>query len=420
MKNIFVLNNGVIEKDAFHLLGASSKRDDVSKIGYFGSGLKYAIAWMLRNNIEFTVYSDGKEVKFSLIKKDFRNKSFDVIAIDGKETSITTEMGPDWNGWFALREIICNALDEEKGTYGFYDNEMVPQKGMTFFLIKSNTLFDDFVKNEKRYFAFKRKDELCKVEGIGSLYPSDGGLVMYRKGVQCYHDVHQPAIFNYNFDSVDINESRVASDMWGLRYKAFELINKADVDTKRYFLTHLKREKHEWELRNYSSIENNWLNAMEGYVVTPEWTPTAFIEGADLDTLMVLPDWLYDALELKFMSKLPRLKGADKDKLILVADEYQQKTIDSAKDIVEKCGFKIEAPIKLAAFRSVLVYGQCEDETIYVSSSCLEAGVFQTAATLLEEQLHYESEYNDKTREFQNYIFTKLLRELIKSKNIVI
>ena len=63
MKYLKIVNKGEIYEKAFTLIGASTKRGDDSKIGFFGSGLKYAMAVLLRNEIHFktgnstTVYS---------------------------------------------------------------------------------------------------------------------------------------------------------------------------------------------------------------------------------------------------------------------------------------------------------------------------------------------------------------------------
>lgn len=50
MKYIRIKNQWLIEPQALHLVGASTKRNDASKIGQFGSGNKYAMAYLLRNN----------------------------------------------------------------------------------------------------------------------------------------------------------------------------------------------------------------------------------------------------------------------------------------------------------------------------------------------------------------------------------
>ena len=113
MKNyILFRNDGEIDPNALKLLGASTKRNDSSKIGFFGSGLKYALAYLLRKGIETRIFSGNKEIKLSTKRSRFRDQSFDVICVNGSETSLTTSMGVDWKGWFAVREIYCNALDE--------------------------------------------------------------------------------------------------------------------------------------------------------------------------------------------------------------------------------------------------------------------------------------------------------------------
>jgi len=116
MKYLKIQSRGEIEKRAFTLIGNSTKRGDSSQIGMFGSGLKYAISALLRNNINFQVFSGTEEMKFSLKSEGFRGNDFQVICIDGQETSFTASMGgDDWDNPFApIREIYSNALDEDE------------------------------------------------------------------------------------------------------------------------------------------------------------------------------------------------------------------------------------------------------------------------------------------------------------------
>src|SRR5690606_23195208 len=102
--------------NAFTLIGATTKRDDNTKIGLYGSGNKYAISALIRNNIDFRVFSGDNEIRFSTKETTFRDKNFSIITINGKDTSLTTNMGgEDWDDPFApIREIYSNALDEDE------------------------------------------------------------------------------------------------------------------------------------------------------------------------------------------------------------------------------------------------------------------------------------------------------------------
>ena len=112
-KYILIQNDGEIESNSFELIGASTKRTEKGKVGFFGSGLKYSIAYMIRNNIDFRVFSGESEIKFTTIPENLRGQVFNRICINGKPTSYTDTMGYTWTeDWFVLREIYCNAIDE--------------------------------------------------------------------------------------------------------------------------------------------------------------------------------------------------------------------------------------------------------------------------------------------------------------------
>ena len=127
-KYILIQNDGEIETNSFELIGASTKRDDKTKIGFFGSGLKYSIAYMIRKEIEFKIFSGLNEVLFTTKPEKLKDQVFERICINGTPTSYTTTMGPTWKeDWFVLREIYCNALDEN-GCMIVKETELVPTK----------------------------------------------------------------------------------------------------------------------------------------------------------------------------------------------------------------------------------------------------------------------------------------------------
>ena len=163
MKFIKIVSKGEIDEKAFYLLGASSKRDDKSKIGMFGSGLKYSLAYLLREKIPFRVFSGYREIKFTTKTENFRDKEFSIICVNDKETSLTTDMGGiDWNSWSVIREIYSNALDESEANIKVVNakdiQNLKPVEDFTTFYIEITESFQEIIDNWELYFSEKRKD----------------------------------------------------------------------------------------------------------------------------------------------------------------------------------------------------------------------------------------------------------------------
>jgi len=216
---LVIENRGEIDIQALELLGASTK-DGITSIGEFGSGNKYALAYFIRNNIDLTILSGTEEVKVKKERVMFRNQAFNKIIIGDRETSITDNLGKkDWLMWMAMREIICNSIDEEDFKI-YTTNKIIKQSNKTqfVFLLEAGVL--EYVLKIEDYFAWNRKVIL---EGKGSRISSHSGTVkvyekkiksflkIYRKGV-LIADFKIPSLYDYDLEKVEINESRVLKD----------------------------------------------------------------------------------------------------------------------------------------------------------------------------------------------------------------
>jgi len=112
---IILRNPGEIDLDVIKIMGVNVKDCD-SPIGHFGTGLKYAIAVLLREKIDLCMFIGKNRYDFFSEAKTIRGKEFEVCQIKGPydvvELPFTTEMGRDWESWMAYRELRSNCIDE--------------------------------------------------------------------------------------------------------------------------------------------------------------------------------------------------------------------------------------------------------------------------------------------------------------------
>lgn len=119
MKWIRLHNSGDFDiVQAVKLIGASVKQTD-DPIGLYGSGIKFALAQCLRQNVSVKFVTGGKTYTLCTSPQVFRGETFQSVTFrtdTGKKhvTGITTEFGKeDWTDlWFVFREFYSNMLDE--------------------------------------------------------------------------------------------------------------------------------------------------------------------------------------------------------------------------------------------------------------------------------------------------------------------
>lgn len=252
-KYIMIQNDGEIEINSFRLIGASTKRSDNTKIGFFGSGLKYSIAYMIRNAIKFRIFSGEKELFITTIKDTLRDQEFDLICINGQITSFTTTMGPTWTeDWFVLREIYCNALDESNCIIVPNTDIVRMSAGKTRIYIEITDNLYPVLNNWNAYFADERTPIFC-AENVYSGYiaeseirvSSDGkaSTGVMRQNVCVYHktegiifrkkirvSVRDAQLYDYGLEYVDINEDRTAKNTTYLSYTICSLMARFEND----------------------------------------------------------------------------------------------------------------------------------------------------------------------------------------------
>jgi hypothetical protein len=104
-------NDGLIDLRAVKTFGVSVKESD-NPIGFFGTGLKYAVAILLRTGHEVDVWRGTERRTFGVKPVTVRGDTFEIVTLDDEELGMTTQVGKTWEMWMALRELYCNPMDE--------------------------------------------------------------------------------------------------------------------------------------------------------------------------------------------------------------------------------------------------------------------------------------------------------------------
>lgn len=428
-----IQSKGEIETNAFTLIGASSKRNDETKIGYFGSGLKYSISALLRNDISFKVYQGEKEIIFDLKRVSLREEEHTMILVNGSETSLTTGMGgKDWDIPFApIREIYSNALDEdEDATIDDVKTELYGVSGFTTFYIEMTEDVKHFYENIELYFCSKNPNVLYS-GADGSIYPKskDGGLRVFRKGILCHSDSNDKSLFTYNLTDINITESRTMKSMNEvIVYSAHLLKSCKDINIITQILRGLEggnsgyfEHRVYWEASEKFSDE--WLEVCKNYKFVPIEL-LSFLTGSDTSKRMKLPIKLLENLKKQFPDlDVLGISKNNKNGIVFVKDDSPSEIlIDKVIDglsVLRQTRYKhrlSEPIIEYGSFTRDNVLGMASEGKILLSVKLDTYDVPAIAKIIIEENEHNKSGFGDRTREFQDHLFNLYYDELTSKK----
>lgn len=430
-KYILIQNEGEIETNSFELIGASTKRDDATKIGFFGSGLKYSIAFMMRSNIDFKIFSGTKEMVFTTKPEALKDKTFERICINGVPTSYTTTMGPTWeHQWFVLREIYCNALDEESCQMVKSTEIVEATEGKTRIYIELTADLQEIINNWDAYFSDER-EPLFVAEKIHTSYLYSGGIsdqlvsvfkktngTLFRKGVRVSHT--DKYLYDYECANVTINEDRTAKNPYAMTY-AFASMAIMFVNENWIYSVLKSEDSSEYDALRTTTVngeenEDAWMQFSKDYLLVVKEISGKYaqvITDSPKECLRVPESF---ALDLK--KRIPAISILGMGKVI---GDYSMEIIEPTQKMnflikevshsLEEMGYSIPYHIKVAEFKEDNVLGKADvdTKTIYIADKTFEKGRRELALTLMEETEHIRSNADDETREFQNHIFSKWL-----------
>lgn len=388
-------NSGELDIRAVKTFGLSAKTSNEA-IGYFGTGLKYAIAIFLRFGFEVKLFTGGKGYVFEKSNISSRGKDFEIITMNGEELPFTTHLGANWELWQAFRELYCNALDEAGGVEWCTDEPEI-QSGNTYFFVEgpasrdlyterdSIVLRDDFEKECREFKANQKKTKWIYYKGI-RVYKADK-LFLNTYNIQ----IAQTLTEDRTLRDYSAAFNTIARGIAGSTDKEF--IRKA-ICSPKDFVEH---------------FFNYYFLRYESNYTSEEFREVAFEEFDNNN----------DLLNHSIKSWVKEEKKSDTFKNIIPCnlDESEEKMFKIAKRIVER-----HVDVRSYEFvfsetlgESTMAYVHNDgDRRIFISRECFNQGLLFLTSTLLEEAIHHKTGFNDLSRELQTYLFDEMAKLLSK------
>ena len=249
-------NKGLIDLRGITTFGVCVKPETTNPIGYFGTGLKYAIAVCLREGQKVTLWLGTKKCTFRVRKQEIRGEEFHMVTMNHKDLPFTTKLGKDWELWMAYRELAANAMDEPETMIG--GGTKVPGNpptGRTTFIVEGDAI-EAIHKQQSKIFL--QTEPRYKFDSVELHDRTSEESWIYYRGIRV-HKLDKEALYNYNIlDETRLTEDRTLASV----YTAYHVIAGAIVSCDNAGLIRQMLEAH--QLYFESTIDYDLWSARPG------------------------------------------------------------------------------------------------------------------------------------------------------------
>lgn len=380
---IIFQNPGLIDVAAITTMGVSVK--DEGAIGYFGTGLKFAIATLLRHGCTITIYRSDEPLTFTAAEIEVRGAKFDCVYMNGQPLGFTTTLGRDWLPWMAFRELASNCRDEG-GDY--WRGESFPlESGQTTIVVDGEAIMD--VWNERASIMLEG-DPLLTTEHA-EIREGSSPYVFYR-GVRIF-TAPRPMTNTYNIlSTLELTEDRTAKNWYQVEIAIECCIGALEdrAQLRRILTCGELYAEHHMNVPAYGMPKEVFCEVSREIAMGSTTEANANPHAVSFARESAIRD----------------MKPGDS----VALDAVQSKMLERATSMLVASGFAIdEFPVIVCDTLGPNIHGMAHNGSIFLSLLAFAKGTREVAATLLEEFAHLKSGQSDCTRGFQNWLFDQLL-----------
>ena len=221
---------GLIDLRSFTVMGFNAKPNVTNPIGFFGTGLKYSVAVLLRLGCKMVVYIGLDKYTFYAKKVDFRGKEFEQVWMRAEkwklrarniELPFTTEYGKNWEPWMVFRELESNTRDENGTTWVSHTelDTSYPDGGIageTVIMVDHPGVIEAFRKGGEVFMDEEQHPVLA--EDAAVKVRAGGGQQLFYRGIRA-KDTTKPTLFSYDFvNTHGLTEDRTLKDEFWARH----------------------------------------------------------------------------------------------------------------------------------------------------------------------------------------------------------
>jgi len=391
MPTLWIKNKNEISITAVCVMGVNAKLTS-GAFGFFGTGLKYALAVLMRTGHKVTIWSGKNKYKVRCEPEIIRDKTFNVVYIGADRTGFTTDLGKNWEMWQVYREIICNARDEDE--YEISETPLPPTHGYTVIQIESpNTIpvppdclsDHDGLTSETFHHAHKNADKiflsttpLCELKNLSIHEGATNNL--YYQGVLVYRN-DNPFTKTYNLTGhKTLTEDRTLRNL----YCAFSDIEES--------VCHAPAEI-------YEQIITATDNYAEADMTLCWHTQVEAVVQKCLD---------YPTLNKSLRERYTRAKNITTYSQF-TPTHLEERLIAKALDLISKIDNGYVHDVTYVDNLGPNVAGLYTKGKIYIARFAFAQGVNFLAGTFYEEYLHKYHALPDESRLLQNYLINKIM-----------